>query len=132
MSDTTPKTFRRGSKAEFIRLQPLSRTASEVIAAAKANGIRLTDKSVYSVRSMMRQAAASAAKRKPGRQAGALNKPKTSQLSLVSVASTVAANGRAGSSSNAEQSFKRILIRLGVDRAQEMLDTYLREAEQQQ
>lgn len=57
MSTTRKK--RSSIGANFVRASPLGRPASEVVTAAKAKGIELTEKNVYQVRSRMKASAKS-------------------------------------------------------------------------
>jgi hypothetical protein len=56
----TPKTGKAkfGAKAEFVRAQPASMSAKEVVEAARAKGILMTENHVYSVRSAGKKAGA--------------------------------------------------------------------------
>lgn len=85
------------NKSAFVREQPLSMTAREVVAAAKAKGITLSDKYVFNIRAK----AKAAGKRGPGRPAGRPRK----------------VNG----SSSAETAFVDAALDLGLARASELL-----------
>ena len=64
------------NKSEFIRATPGS--AKEVVAAAKAKGIKLTEAFVYAVRSAAKKKSAPK-KRGPGRPKGSVNKTKVTK-----------------------------------------------------
>ena len=62
------------NKSAFIRSQPASLKAAEVVAAAKAKGLTITEGLVYAVRSGDKSKGQP--KGKPGRPKGSKNKPK--------------------------------------------------------
>jgi hypothetical protein len=89
------------SKSDFIRGQPLSMSAAEVVVAAAKAGLVMTTTLVHTVRGRMRKAAATAPK-KPGR-------PRKTR-------------GVAGTAASTEVTFRKMVLELGLERAKELLD----------
>jgi len=101
MPKTTKGTPRKVNKAEWIRSQPVTLSAKDVVSKAKGEGIALTTAQVYTTRSM--------ANRKPqgtGRGGRTAERP-------------------AGDS---EQAFRKFVLRLGLDRVESMLAQFKRTA----
>jgi hypothetical protein len=93
------------SKAAFIRSQPASARASDVIAAAAKLGMKLTANHVYAVRSS-------------GKPAG------RAKAATVSAGSVPGRRGRPPKSdtvSSVESTFRRLVIELGVSNAKRLL-----------
>jgi len=84
----------RVNKSAWIRSQPASLSANEVVSKAKAAGISLTPAQVYTTRSM--------ANRKAG---GRAQQPATA----------------ARPAGNDEVTFRRFVLKLGLDRVESML-----------
>ena len=89
----TPKPNKKVSLSEFIRSMPHAK-AAEVVAAAAKTGIKLSEKYVYVVRSGDRKSGKATVKRgRPAKQIG----------------------------NNVETDFRKLVLRIGVDRAQALL-----------
>jgi len=105
------KSSPRVNKSEWIRNQPATEPAKDIVAKAKADGIKLSLAQVYTARS--------AAKKKAGR-IGKPGRPKGSK-SVTNVASAVAAI-KLKSNDDLRHQFIRIATRIGTDEAQRLLD----------
>jgi hypothetical protein len=99
----TAKKVRRGrggpNKSAFIRDQPATMTAKEVVAAAAQAGIVLTEGFVYNVRSNAKTKSGRRAAAQPGRKSGA---------------------GKAVARSE-EQTFRQLVVGLGITRAKALV-----------
>jgi hypothetical protein len=103
----------RLNKSEWIRSQPPSAPAKDVVSKAKAEGIKLSLAQVYTARS--------AAKKKAGR-IGKPGRPKGSGAS-ASVNVNVKALGLKGrASDDVRTEFVKMAMRIGTDEAQRLLD----------
>ena len=107
------------NKSAFIRTQPASASAKEVVATGKKAGVAINEAFVYAVRSA---AKAKGSKRKPGRPKGSRNAPKatkgrwangTGSTDLAAFNSFAEAVVRVGGS-EAAQRFLRALEALGI------------------
>jgi hypothetical protein len=108
-SRSTPETTRRGkgrpgpkpqdgkpTASDFIRRQPLTMKANDVVAAGKKRGVKFTLNLVYGVRSAAKKNGGTGrGKGKPGRKLG---------------------------SAAAEEQFKDLLPKIGLDRARALID----------
>ncbi|HEX3595587.1 MAG TPA: hypothetical protein VHU80_10805 [Polyangiaceae bacterium] len=83
------------SASEFVRAQPASMKASEVVQAGAKQGIKFSTNLVYAVRSSKRPAGARGGRRGPGRPAA---------------------------SSSGESTFRQLALDLGIARARQVLD----------
>jgi hypothetical protein len=99
----------RLNKSEWIRSQPPTAPAKDVVAKAKAEGIKLSLAQVYTARS--------AAKKKAGR-IGKPGRPKGS--GAASVKQIALKSPRA--SDDVRHEFVKIAMRIGTDEAQRLLD----------
>jgi hypothetical protein len=100
------------NKSEWIRSQPPSAPAKDVVAKAKAEGIKLSLAQVYTARS--------AAKKKSGR-IGKPGRPKGSGAgSTVNVKALGLKSTRA--SDDVRTEFVKMAMRIGTDEAQRLLD----------
>ncbi len=91
-----------GSKTAFIKSQPKSMTAKEVVAAAKAKGITLSENLVYSVKGAKKAGASKkgTVKAKPG------PKPKA----------------KVGSGDSLEVTLRNAIAQIGLNRARQIFD----------
>ena len=101
----------RVNKSEWIRNQPATAPAKDIVAKAKAEGIKLSLAQVYTARS--------AAKKKAGR-IGKPGRPKGSGASM-NVAKTMAAI-KIKPNDDLRHQFVRIATRIGTDEAMRLLD----------
>jgi hypothetical protein len=116
------------SKSDFIREQPATLSAAEVVAKAKAAGIKLDSFLVYKVRS---RAGAKAKKKGPAKKTSTVATIATPKRRLKKKASVVrskkASNGAtplaasAAPSSSAEELLRAVAAELGLGRAVEIL-----------
>lgn len=95
------------TKTAFVKSQPATLSAKEVVQKAKAAGITITDKYVYNIRSM--------AKTKKG--ATKLGRPKGSKNKAPSAKTTK----RGASSGDDEMAFKRLVLSIGLPKAEAYL-----------
>ena len=100
----------RLNKSEWIRNQPPTAPAKDIVAKAKSEGIKLSLAQVYTARS--------AAKKKAGR-IGKPGRPKGSGAS-ASVKAIGLKSSRA--SDDVRTEFVKIAMRIGTDEAQRLLD----------
>ena len=100
------------NKSEWIRNQPANAPAKDIVAKAKAEGIKLSLAQVYTARS--------AAKKKAGR-IGKPGRPKGSGSSAAASASAVAAI-KIKPNDDLRVSFVKLAMRIGTDEAQRLLD----------
>jgi hypothetical protein len=94
------------SASEFVRSQPGSMKASEVVAAGAKQGIKFSTNLVYAVRSSKKPGGSRGGRRGPGRRAAA------------------------GGDGGGESTFRQMALDLGIARARQILDgleTKLRE-----
>ncbi|HKU39507.1 MAG TPA: hypothetical protein VJR89_15215 [Polyangiales bacterium] len=105
------KSAPRVNKSEWIRNQPATAAAKDIVAKAKSEGIKLSLAQVYTARS--------AAKKKAGR-IGKPGRPKGSG-SAASSASAVAAI-KLKPNDDLRVSFVKLAMRIGTDEAQRLLD----------
>jgi hypothetical protein len=101
----------RLNKSEWIRSQPPTAPAKDVVAKAKAEGIKLSLAQVYTARS--------AAKKKAGR-IGKPGRPKGSGASASASIKAIGLKPRA--SDDVRHEFVKIAMRIGTDEAQRLLD----------
>jgi len=87
------------SKSEFIRTRPPGMTAKQVVAAARALGMSMSEHFVYNIRSTAKKRAAGSAARLSGS----------------------ASRATAGQIASREAEFRRLTLALGLDRAKELL-----------
>jgi hypothetical protein len=99
----------RLNKSEWIRNQPPTAPAKDIVAKAKAEGIKLSLAQVYTARS--------AAKKKAGR-IGKPGRPKGSGSS----ANIKAIGLKSRASDDVRHEFVKIAMRIGTDEAQRLLD----------
>jgi hypothetical protein len=101
----TPKTGKAkfGAKADFVRAQPASMSAKEVVEAAKKAGLVMTENHVYNVRS---------AAKKAGSKKAANGTPKTA--ATTKPASTPKSGGL-------EAQLRSAIASIGLVRAREIL-----------
>ena len=104
------KTGPRLNKSEWIRSQPPTAPAKDIVSKAKAEGIKLSLAQVYTARS--------AAKKKAGR-IGKPGRPKGSGNANVSVK---AIGLKSKVSDDVRHEFVKIAMRIGTDEAQRLLD----------
>jgi hypothetical protein len=104
------KTGPRLNKSEWIRSQPPTAPAKDIVSKAKAEGIKLSLAQVYTARS--------AAKKKAGR-IGKPGRPKGSSNANVSVK---AIGLKSKVSDDVRHEFVKIAMRIGTDEAQRLLD----------
>jgi hypothetical protein len=97
------------NKSEWIRNQPPTAPAKDIVAKAKAEGIKLSLAQVYTARS--------AAKKKAGR-IGKPGRPKGSGAS----ANVKAIGLKSRASDDVRHEFVKIAMRIGTDEAQRLLD----------
>ena len=103
----------RGAKARFVRAQPATMKANDVVAAAKKAGLTLTASYVYEVRS------------------GAKKAGKGAKKAPVPKGSTRTGGEKpSASSSGSEREFRKLVVALGVERASELLADVKRRLEQ--
>jgi hypothetical protein len=95
---------RKVNKSEWIRSQPATLSAKDVVSKAKAEGINLTPAQVYTTRSVANRKPAGAGRR--GRPVGSVNRPKD----------------------DTEATFRRFVLKLGLDRVESMLAQFKRGA----
>lgn len=102
----------RLNKSEWIRSQPPSAPAKDIVSKAKAEGIKLSLAQVYTARS--------AAKKKAGR----IGKPGRPKGSGAAAASVKAIGLRSGgrTTDDVRHEFVKIAMRIGTDEAQRLLD----------
>ena len=105
---STSKSGPRLNKSEWIRNQPPTAPAKDIVAKAKAEGIKLSLAQVYTARS--------AAKKKSG-QIGKPGRPKGSGGAAVKEATF-----KSKSSGDLRHDFVKIAMRIGTDEAQRLLD----------
>ncbi|HET6333862.1 MAG TPA: hypothetical protein VFG30_11660 [Polyangiales bacterium] len=108
---TASKSGPRLNKSEWIRSQPPSAPAKDVVSKAKAEGIKLSLAQVYTARS--------AAKKKAGR-IGKPGRPKGSGASATVSVKALGLKARANDDVRTE--FVKIAMRIGTDEAQRLLD----------
>jgi hypothetical protein len=101
------KTAKTTNKSDFIRAQPATLSVAEVIAKAKAEGIKIGSSLVYMVR-----------RRSPGKARRAAAKTTTSPT-LNGAAPSVASAAKP--SSSAEELLRAVAAELGLGRAVEIL-----------
>lgn len=106
----TAKSATRLNKSEWIRNQPPSAPAKDIVAKAKSEGIKLSLAQVYTARS--------AAKKKAGR-IGKPGRPKGSGASASPVKAALALKLKP--SSDLRHQFVKIAMRIGTDEAQALL-----------
>lgn len=99
------------NKSEWIRNQPATAPAKDIVAKAKAEGIKLSLAQVYTARS--------AAKKKAGR-IGKPGRPKGSGSAAASVNAVAAMKLKP--SDDLRVSFVKLAMRIGTDEAQRLLD----------
>jgi hypothetical protein len=100
-----------GAKSEFIRSQPTSMTAKEVVAAAAAKGIKLSENLVYAARASSRKKNGGASKKTKGpKPVGKKRGPKPK-----------AGSGSKGGSS-LEATLRNAIAQVGLARAREIFD----------
>ena len=104
----TTKSGPRLNKSEWIRSQPPTAPAKDIVAKAKAEGIKLSLAQVYTARS--------AAKKKAG-QIGKPGRPKGSGNAAIKEL-TFKSKG----SGDLRHDFVKIAMRIGTDEAQRLLD----------
>jgi hypothetical protein len=109
---STSKSAPRVNKSEWIRNQPASAPAKDIVSKAKAEGIKLSLAQVYTARS--------AAKKKAGR-IGKPGRPKGSGSSAAASANAVAAI-KLKPNDDLRVSFVKLAMRIGTDEAQRLLD----------
>lgn len=73
--NSKPNATKRPNKSAFVRAQPTTMTAAEVVIAAAKEGLKITDKYVYNVRFKTKGRNTLPAKKR-GRPKGSVNKPK--------------------------------------------------------
>lgn len=73
--NSKPNATKRPNKSAFVRAQPATMTAAEVVIAAAKEGLKITDKYVYNVRFKTKGRNTLPAKKR-GRPKGSVNKPK--------------------------------------------------------
>ena len=95
------------TKTAFVKSQPASLSAKEVVEKAKAAGITITDKYVYNIRSVAKMTK-SAAKR--GRPKGSKNKAPSPKITK-----------RVASSGDDELAFRRLVLSIGLPKAEAYL-----------
>jgi len=103
------KSSPRLNKSEWIRNQPPTAPAKDIVSKAKAEGIKLSLAQVYTARS--------AAKKKSGR-IGKPGRPKGSGAT----ASVKAIGLSSRASDDVRHEFVKIAMRIGTDEAQRLLD----------
>lgn len=106
----TTKTGPRLNKSEWIRSQPTSTPAKDIVAKAKSENIKLSLAQVYTARS--------AAKKKAGR-IGKPGRPKGSGAGGAQIKAALAVKLKP--SDDLRHEFVRIAMRIGTDEAQELL-----------
>jgi hypothetical protein len=102
----------RVNKSEWIRNQPASMPAKEVLNQAKNEGIKLSIAQIYTARSAAKKKAEQKPKR--GRPPGTKNRPAAAVRSVLSFATKEIADLRT--------EFVKIAMRIGTDEAQRLLD----------
>jgi hypothetical protein len=100
------------NKSEWIRNQPATAPAKDIVSKAKAEGIKLSLAQVYTARS--------AAKKKAGR-IGKPGRPKGSGSSAAASVNAVAAM-KLKPNDDLRVSFVKLAMRIGTDEAQRLLD----------
>jgi hypothetical protein len=108
---STTKSAPRLNKSEWIRNQPATTPAKEIVAKAKAEGIKLSLAQVYTARS--------AAKKKAGR-IGKPGRPKGSGAGASPLKAALAMKLKP--SDDLRTQFVKIAMRIGTDEAQVLLD----------
>lgn len=103
----------RLNKSEWIRSQPPTAPAKDIVAKAKAEGIKLSLAQVYTARS--------AAKKKAGR-IGKPGRPKGSGASASANVKAIGLRGGGRASDDVRHEFVKIAMRIGTDEAQRLLD----------
>lgn len=103
----------RLNKSEWIRSQPPTTPAKEVVSKAKTEGIKLSLAQVYTARS--------AAKKKAGR-IGKPGRPKGSGAGASAAASVKAIGLKSRGNDDVRHEFVKIAMRIGTDEAQRLLD----------
>lgn len=108
------------TKADFVRSIPHAMPVKEVVAAAKAAGVELTEKYVYNVRSSVAKKGkpAKAASKKPVAAFKTVAKPKATAKAKA-VAKAPARTTSAGGSDEVE--LRKLVLALGVVRARQLL-----------
>jgi hypothetical protein len=101
-ASTAKSTTATMSKSEFIRTRPPGMTARQVVEAAAAQGMALTEHFVYNIRST--------AKKKAG---------KSKLTAAVAAQASARGTGRAGRAQ--ESTFRRLILALGLDRAKKLV-----------
>lgn len=102
-----------GAKAEFIRSQPASMSAKEVVEAAKKVGLKVTVNHVYNIR---------AAGKKDGGFAPPRSGPAPSQPTASRRGRSPASAGGAASAA-LEAQLRRAIAEVGLQRAREIFDS---------
>lgn len=97
-------TQQRVNKSEWIRSQPVSVPARDVVNLAKKEGITLSLAQVYTARSAAKKQGGAASVKKPGRPAGIKGKSNGNGLDDI------------------RKEFVRVAMRIGTDQAKELLD----------
>lgn len=112
----TTRKKRSSVGADFIRSTPMGRRAAEVVAAAKAKGIEITDKHVYQVRSRMKAALKAKNGSKP-----ANGKPRVSRDDWLAARKVQRALDAVPNNEHWEQQLREAVAELGLSRATELL-----------
>jgi hypothetical protein len=109
---SAPKTSKKpefGAKTAFIKAQPTSMTAKEVVEAAKAKGITLSENLVYAARAASRKGSGGSKKAKKGaKKAKPGPRPKKAATSK--------------GSGSLEATLRNAIAQIGLNRAKEIFE----------
>lgn len=104
-----------GAKAEYIRSQPESMSAKEVVEAAKKVGLKVTVNHVYNIRAAAKKEGAFAPPRSV--PASSMNQPAASRRGRKPASSTLTAN------TALEAQLRRAIAEVGLQRAREIFES---------
>jgi len=102
---------KKPNKSAFVRSLPQATSAKEVVAKAKAAGMKISEAYVYAIRSSSRARA--------GKAPGVVGRPRGSGSRAAEGASTAST---AAGARGAEATFRKLVLDLGIRRSRALLD----------